>query len=197
MKLHFFSIAAVLMATGATAAHAQTFTPSITQTIGSGSEESFFTLDFQDGTLDHNYAFGYLYNGTQTGADLLAALSADTALQVGYDAGYGPADGNPAGVFANSFSFNGHSETGSDANYWAYFTGNDGQNWTYSQVGASSRTLSNGSWDGWSWDVGNAYPAPAPVTPAAVPEASSVVSFGLLLGLGLVIIRRSRKSISL
>jgi hypothetical protein len=33
--------------------------------------------------------------------------------------------------------------------------------------------------------------------PAAVPEASSVVSFGLLLGLGLIIVRRSRKSISL
>lgn len=30
--------------------------------------------------------------------------------------------------------------------------------------------------------------------PAAVPEASSVVSFGLLLGLGLVAVRRSRKS---
>ena len=195
MKLNSLYLSAALLTTLSAAASAQTFTPALTETVGSGSEESFFTLDFQDGTAGHNYAFGYKYNGTQTGADFLAALSADTALQVGYDPGYGPGDNNPAGVFVNSFGFNGHHEASPGNSYWAYFTGTNGQNWTYSGVGASDRTLSNGSWDGWSWDADYTNPVtPTPLTPAAVPEASSAVSLGVLtlLGLGFTAFRRKK-----
>ena len=193
MNLKSIFISATLLATLSASAHAQTFVPALTQTFGFGSQESFFTLDFQDGTANHNYAFGYLYNGTQTGADLLAALSADTAVQIGYDPGYTPTSGNPAGVFVNSFSFNGHSEASPGNSYWAYFTGTDGQNWTYSGVGASLRPLSNGSWDGWSWDADYTNPiTPTPLTPAAVPEASSFISLGLLLGLGILAVRRKK-----
>ncbi len=193
MKLHFISVAAVLMTAGVTAVHAQTFTPQLTQTVGSGSEESFFTVDFEDGTANQSYAFGYKYDGTKTGADLLAALAANTPLQVGYVPGYAPGTGSYLGVAVNSFALDGHSEAGFQIPYyWSYWLGNDGVNWAYSGVGASSRNLSNGSWDGWSWDVNST--DPAPVTPAAVPEASSAVSLGVLalLGAGLFIARRKK-----
>lgn len=167
----------VLLATLSSAAHAQTFTPQITQTVGSGSKESFLVVDFQDGTVDHNYAFGYLYDGSKTGADLIAAVSGGTGLGVTYLYNGGVVDG---------FSFNGHSEAGFDNDaYWSYYLGNDGRNWSYSSTGIKGRTLSNGSWDGWSWDVNNT--DPLPVTPAAsapVPEASTAASLGLLLALG-------------
>lgn len=199
-RLDLFSVAAVLVTAGMTAAHAQTFTPLLTSTVGSGSKESFFTLDFQDGTANDNYAFGYKYDGAKTGADFLAALSAGTPLQIDYVPGYTPTSGSYLGVAVNGFTFNGHSEAGfENAYYWSYWLGTDGQNWTYSGVGASSRDLSNGSWDGWSWDVnGLANGGPfdsLPVTPAAVPEASSAVSLSVLalLGVGVFAIRRSRK----
>lgn len=198
MKLHFLPVAAVLLAAGTTASHAQTFTPLITQTVGTGSEESFLTVDFHDGTADHNYAFGYKYDGAKTGADMVAALNSDSSLKVGYVPGFSPTDGGSLyGVAVNSFAFGSHYEAGfENAYYWSYWLGNDGQNWNYSGVGASGRDLSNGSWDGWSWDV-NGTPNGGPVdhpplTPAAVPEASSVVSLGLLLGFGVIVLRRKK-----
>jgi len=199
MKLHFISVAAVLMTAGVTAVHAQTFTPLITQTVGTGSEESFLTVDFHDGTADPNYAFGYKYDGAKTGADMIAALNSDSSLKVGYVPGFAPGTGSGLGVAVNSFALGGHYEAGFQlAYYWSYWLGNDGQNWNYSGVGASSRGLSNGSWDGWSWDV-NGTPNGGPVdhpplTPAAVPEASSAVSLGVLalLGAGLFIARRKK-----
>ena len=180
------SVAAFLLVAGT--ASAQTFTPQLSSVVGSGSKESFFTLDFQDGTADHNYAFGYLYDGTKTGADFLTALSSETALKVGSSSG-------SFGVFVTSFGFNGHSETGGKYSYWSYWKGTDGQSWSSSGVGASSRMLTGGSWDGWSWDTDYRNgPAPAPVTPAAVPEASSAISLSVLalLGLGALAVRRKK-----
>ena len=168
-------------------AHALSFTPQITQTVGTGSSESFLTLDFQDGTTDHNSAFGYFYDGAKTGADMLAALTAGTSLNIGYYPGYGP--GDSSGVLVNSFSLNGHTKTGTNTDYWSYWLGSDGQTWNYSGVGASGRSLTNGSWDGWSWDANNANLAP--LTPAAVPESSTVCLFATgLLGLACTAIRR-------
>lgn len=195
MELSTLYLSAALMAALSPAASAQTFTPALSAVVGSGSEESFFTLDFQSGTIDHNYAFGYKYEGTKSGADFLTALAAGTSLTVGYAPGYGPSD--PNGVLVSSFAFNGQFQDSPGNSYWAYFTGPDGQNWTYSGVGASGRTLSNGSWDGWSWDADYSqppFPAPTPLTPAAVPEASSAVSLGLLalLGASLFVARRKK-----
>ncbi|MDR0618269.1 MAG: DUF5074 domain-containing protein [Bacteroidales bacterium] len=38
--------------------------------------------------------------------------------------------------------------------YWSYWLGTDGDNWSYSGVGASGRKLSDGSWDGWNFALG-------------------------------------------
>ena len=43
---------------------------------------------------------------------------------------------------------------GSDCQYWAYFHWVDG-GWQYSQLGASSYEVKNGSLEGWSWGPGN------------------------------------------
>lgn len=172
-----FAALAALFATLSGAARAQTFTPQITQTVGSGSLESFFVVDFQDGTVDHNYAFGYFYDGAKTGADMISALSSEAGLGVTY---------LYSGGVVNGFSFNGHSEAGfSNDGYWSYWLGSDGQHWKSSGVGIKSRTLSNGSWDGWSWAANGANPLPVtPTASAPVPETATTVSFGLLLVLG-------------
>ena len=177
MKHTSLAVLGILLAVLPSTAHAQTFKPQVTQTVGSGSNESFFVVDFQDGTVDHSYAFGYLYDGSKTGADLITALSSGAGLGATY---------LYSGGAVNSFTFNGHSEAGFENEaYWSYYLGNDGRNWSYSSTGIKGRTLSNGSWDGWSWDMNSADPLPlTPTAPAPVPEASTAASLGLVLALG-------------
>lgn len=184
MKLQSFSAAAFLLLMGAAGANAQTFTPLLTATAGSGSEESFLTIDFKDGTQNDNYAFGYKYDGTKTGVDLLNAFASDGLMtQYIYN-----------GAAVNGFTFNGHSEAGfGNSGYWAYYSGPDGQQWKYASTGVRGN-ITDGGWDGWSWALNSV--ATPPITPAAVPEASSVVSLGLLLGLGVVALRRKKAASS-
>ena len=172
----FAALAALLFALDG-GVRAQTFTPQITQTVGSGSLESFFVVDFKDGTANDSYAFGYLYDGTKTGADLITALSGGAGLGV---------TTLFSGGAVNSFTFNGHSQAGfANAGYWSYWLGTDGQHWKFSGTGIKGRTLSNGSWDGWRWAANGSTLQPVtPSAPAPVPETGTAVSFGLLLVLG-------------
>lgn len=176
MKHIILAFSGVLLAALPSTVRAQTFTPQITQTVGSGSQESFFVLDFQDGSTDHNYAFGYFYDGAKTGADMISALSSGTNLGVTYLF---------SGGAVNGFSFNGHSQAGfSSDGYWSYWLSGDGQSWRSSGAGIKSRPLSSGSWDGWSWDANSANLPPVTPTASPVPEASTTVSFTLLVALG-------------
>ena len=186
-----------LLMVGMSVAHAQTSPFLVSQTVGTGSNESFLTVDFQDGSADHSYLFGYRYDGAKTGADLLDAVAAQTGLTVGYYPGYGPNDGNALGVAPNLFSFQGHTQDGGPNftnSYWSYFLSPDGKNWQPANFGASSTPLSNGSYDGWSWADNVPYPQmpPTPVTPraAAVPELG--VGWLLLAGLPLLLAARRR-----
>ena len=187
MKFNFLPAAAFLLMAGVSAAHAQTFTPLLTATVGTGSEETFLALDFKDGTPNDNFAFGYKYDGTKTGADLLNAL-ASSGLTTQYIFN---------GAAVNGFTFGSHSEAGfTNTSYWEYWKSTDGQNWSYSSVGVAA-PLTAGGWDGWSFTTtGDEVPPVTPTTsmPAAVPEASSAVSLGLLalLGAGLTAVRRKK-----
>ncbi len=97
------------------------------------------------------------------------------------------------GRAVNGFTFDGHSEAGfAAAGYWAYYKGPDGQNWAYSNKGVTGN-ITDGGWDGWSWAKSSV--AIAPVTPAAVPEASTTVSFALLLVLGAGAVVFSRRKV--
>lgn len=90
---------------------------------------------------------------------------------------------DPADHFAEGWFING---------YWAYFTGASGQTlpaWTLSLGGAHSRTLTNNSWDGWSFDDFTVSPGPSPgPAVAAVPEPGC----GLLLLLGAAMLLRRK-----
>ncbi len=46
--------------------------------------------------------------------------------------------------------------------YWSYFKLRSDDTWEYSNVGASSRVLENGSVDGWRWGAGSTSSAPPP-----------------------------------
>lgn len=71
--------------------------------------------------------------------------------------------------------------------YWSYWVGDNADNLNYSGLGASGRQLSNGSWDGWSFqaDMGNGtggqdlsnrfIAAPRPEDP--IPDPSGIDEF--------------------
>ena len=141
---------------------------------GSGSNEAVVVVDFH-ATGGDSYAFGFKWDGSATGYDALVAIDAAGALD--FEATpYGDMD-----YFIDNFHYN--SESGNPGYYWQYFTSTDGSAWTSSWVGMSSRTLTNGDWDGWY----NGFdPGVSPTTP--IPEPMTIVS----LGLGGLLLRRRR-----
>jgi hypothetical protein len=163
-------------------------------TAGTGANESYMVLDFQDGTTQPSYLFGYKYDGSKTGLDMVEALDSAGSPLVGYVPGKGPKDGDQYGAAINSFSYDGHSQAGFENNaYWGYYTKNTGT-WDYASTGFSFRTLSNGSYDGWSWSDGT---DPLPRDPASpVPETSSAVllSFGVAGLIFAAAVKRKRVS---
>ncbi len=190
---------ASLLALSAGPVLAQSLPPLLSQTVGSGGSESFLVLDFQDGTATQSYAFGYRYSGTQYVSDEIAALAnANIGFGVGYYTGYGPADGNSLGVAPTLFAYRGHSQDGGSTfgnSYWSLWTSPDGvdTDWAASNNGASSTALTDGAYDGWSWNSGPSFPGPTPVTPrvsAAVPEAGN--AWLVLLSLPLAFVARRR-----
>jgi hypothetical protein len=161
--------------------------------VGSGSNTSVCVFDFGS-TTTHQYAFGYAYDGTKTGADLLMALN-DAPIGVSVDLTYYEG----MGYLVNSISYMTYSISSTlTAPYQSpcYWTGNSGTAgptaWTSSSIGISSRVLTNGTWDGFSqgtW-VGYDIVADAPSGAfAAVPEPAALSL--LALG-GLALLRRRR-----
>lgn len=77
--------------------------------------------------------------------------------------------------------------------FWSYWLGaGDNPAWDFSPVGMSSRALSNGSWDGWSYAVGFDSQAPSMPVAASVPAPASLA----LLAGGLVGMRRRRRAVA-
>jgi hypothetical protein len=168
--------------------------PKIETTIGSGSNISYFVLDFLSGPAPQSYAFAYRYDGTKTGGDLIAALATNAPtfrvefqqFSFGrlYD-GFGYSD-----KFIKAPAFPATS-------FWSYWNGTNGQDWTSPQeFGADGRTLVNGSWDGFSYALNGV--AVAPRTPlavtAAAPEPGSLtlLAVAAISGAGIVVRRRRR-----
>ena len=174
--------------------------PLITQFVGTGSSLSYLVLDFQDNTAIPSYAFGYRYDGTKTGGDMVDTLVRDAGLGVQFGSFFQPND------FVISFAYAGHVQPQpgpSDPNFfWSYWLGTNGLDWTPSPVGLRDRVLSNGSWDGWSWstfDPNTFDPVSPPRTPqvsgTAVPEPGALPLMGsVLMGVGSVAVLRRRRS---
>lgn len=141
-------------------------------TVGSGANTSYCVVDFGMAS----YAFKYNWGGTgQTGRTMLDAFKTNLP---GFNFG-----AQPSGFVVN-FAYDGHSITGDgsvapDYFYWGYMTGVSTSTIAESYEGAGDRVLTNGSWDGWKW---GGYP-PTPLNVPGVPEPTSVMALGSLIGL--------------
>jgi hypothetical protein len=136
--------------------------------VGSGEDWAGVRIEWDDG-----YAAEFLvsFEGGMTGMGLLDIIASETALIITkQDYGFGE--------FVDGFSFEDHSNIGygGDEDWWHYYTKDAGQlEWTASWVGASSRVVSSGDWDGWSYGH-------------AIPEPATMAIFGL----GFVLLCRKR-----
>lgn len=199
------AVSATLAATSFAATTVQSF-DDITYWVGSGSNRAALVIDWNDGSTTESYAWGFRWNGTATGADMLRAI----AGFIGTNTTPATPDGtgDPAlTLFIQTFPGFGetvfqwnyleHAQGGFEpdaAGFWGYYVA-DGSSafpdeWAFAETGMEDRQLSNNDWDGWSWapDFDSA-PPDQPV--AAVPEPSVLVLFALGAG-GLVWYRRNR-----
>lgn len=165
--------------------------------VGNGSNTAVFVIDYNDGINPHSFAWGYRWDGSATGYDMLQAIdAADTSLNISVILySFGP-------FFSSSTYDADHDGTidhaGLPSNgWWAYYTKNaEGDAWAMSWVGMGDRALVNGSWDGWSFstDMTN-WSSTAPTEPVAatqaVPEPASLAALGL--GAAALLARRRRK----
>lgn len=151
----------------------------ISESYGSGPNSALCIVDFGTGS----FAFRYIFSGAKTGLDMAIDLDIpNTGLDVMYT-DWGPG----YGVFIDDFAYQDQPKRQTTGVYpgWAYWTSTDGVNWTTSPVGSAQRSLSNGSWDAWTYtgfDPQTWQPSdPGPVTP--IPEPSALVALSALLGL--------------
>ncbi len=81
-----------------------------------------------------------------------------------------------------------HYVDGWYSGYWSYWVSDGGSEWGYSGNGISSRNLSDGSWDGWSFSGTAGYgDGSAPITPLAAQAAVVPIPGAIwLLGSGLM-----------
>lgn len=175
--------------------------------IGSGSNEAAFVVDWNDGIEAQSLAWGYRWDGTATGEDMLIEIvTTDPELYakistpggygvalygLGYDVdhdGFSLSDGT---VFTDGLAVSEPSDGTSavdpndhyaegwySAGYWSYWLSDDGVEWSFSGTGMSGRALTDGVWDGWSWAP--SFDSTAPSEPvAAVPEPMTAMLFGL------------------
>ncbi len=126
----------------------------------------------------------------------------NSVFGIGYDA-----DGD-GGSFVSGYEGNeiGYATDSDDlyregwfTGYWSYWISDPtAPAWGYSGLGFSSRQLTDGSWDGWSYadfSTGD-FGEPAIPTPAQVPEPATIVIL-TMGGLAMFCFRRSRRNVRL
>ena len=205
-RISFATLAALVAASALTLPAAHAANPFLRATVGSGTNLSYFVVDFKDGTANSSYAFGYRYNGAPHGDTMIDALTgAITGVTgaPGFSAQYSTFTfGGVASRFYTTFGYNDGTTnklyaSNYPALYYSYWTGTTGGDWTEPQFGVSDRILSNGSYDGWTL-VRNGNDI-APVTPfitsgATAPEPASLSLMTGTLGLvGAGVVRRKRR----
>lgn len=179
---------------------------------GSGDNEALLVVDWNESGIEAvGYAFGFRWDGTATGRDMLNAVNstsrffevADDSLLSGsgdtivYGLGY-DVDGDGGSFVATAAGVETGYATDSDDVYsegwmvngfWAYNQSTDGTTWGYGGSGVVERVLADGDWDGFSFSAAsNGWYGGDPTAPI-VPEPVTIA----LLGLGglMVRIRRS------
>jgi hypothetical protein len=145
--------------------------------VGSGSDSALLVIDFRNGEFDSCYAWGYLYNGNETGGDMLQAVaSEDLNLSI-----------NAAGGFLNDVIYHRHNGTGGDTingnqHYWSTWSGPDRSGL---QMNAGLATpLVSGEWFALSFTDFNPADTPGVPIPAYDPEAFVVKDLQSWTGTG-------------
>lgn len=211
MKQNLKAILCLATIGGATCSFGQSFNFSdITNWVGTGTNQAAIVIDFQDGSAHPAYAWGFRWNGNASGEDLFkAVLGADPNLSsVITSYSFGDAVSSIA-YNGTAAGFGTHSQDGFNSGtpgYWDYWTettpsttvpdqpGSGANPWLESGVGFSARTLSNDSWDGWSWAANFVSTPPGTnITPApsAAPEPIPAVAIGI--GAALFLAEKRRK----
>ena len=155
------SIALCIAALVGSHAHAQFTMNDIQFWVGTGSDSAVLVVDFQDSTATSSYAWGYLFNGTATGEDMLNAVAAaDPHFTV-----------NNTGGFLNDITYMAHAGIGGTGGFWwSTWTGTSMA--TLASNLGISEVLSNGEWFGCSFTDFN--PAVVPGEPIAAPVPTGV-----------------------
>ena len=133
---------------------AQTFTiDDVAYWVGTGTDSSVLVMDFQDGSADASYAWGFLHDGTATAEDMVNAIAdADPNLTADIPGG-----------FLSSATYNTHAGIGGSPDYWSTWSGT-GMGDMAMNMGLAE-PLANGSWFGCSYTDFD--PALAPTGPWA------------------------------
>lgn len=148
----------------------------ISEEVGTGIHTSDVVIDFGP----QSYDFKVHYDAGITGEQALQLLDANSDFRL-------TVKSFSFGDFVTGLDYGGYKEVGDGSlgnNYWNYYLGN-GSTWTASGVGAGTRLLTDGSYDGWVW---NPAQATAPDF-AIVPEPGT----GALAVLSLLLLVRRRK----
>jgi len=139
-----------------------------TYSIGSGSSTSSVQIDFANG---NGYVFNVSWDQAMNGYQLLQTI--DTA----FSSVTHSAEVYSFGVFVTGIGVGDDHDFGTGdqwpvENYWHYWTQDTGS-WEQAMVGASDRTIFNGSFDAWVFG--------SSVTPQSVPApgAFALVALGL------------------
>lgn len=182
---------------------------------GSGTNRSALLVDFHDGNTQESFVWGFRWNGSATGFDMLTAIdNAWTELTLD----------NPS--FVNSITYTQGIVTHVQASNWVttswgyYLAGGTATqfdsnppygpigtlnvpgggallpiSWTISPAGSSDRFLADGSWDALSFGAFNTMTfdhetPPSSPAYAAIPEPSTIAF--LILGATLAIYAKKR-----
>lgn len=174
----------------------------ITNWIGTGSNQAALIIDFNDGSSQESFAWGYRWDGTATGENMIRAIAAaDSNLDL-------TAPGTGSGFFISSITYHDSAQIhtsdngangGTGDEWWTYYTADGSSSlpssWTSPGFGAGDRTLASNSWDAWSATVDQSWPGSEPGSPqnaSAVPEPSAALL--LIAGIGLLTWVRKAKS---
>lgn len=188
----------------------------ITYWVGEGENEAALVVEWADGEDMITLAWGYRWNGTAYGSDMVYALAQavdrytlepvaegdDSRLfAVIEDWGWGlSVFGMGYDVDGDGFTYvsvgdeDGYAADADDVynegwynGYWSYWVSDDGSDWGYSGWGIAARELSDGSWDGWSFsDFASMGSGTAPGTPIAAQAPVPIPGAVWLLGSGLL-----------
>lgn len=178
----------------------------ITTWAGSGSNQAALVIDWNDGVQPESLVWGYRWNGSASGLDMLNAVMAvdprlsrvlggggpQTIFGLGYDS---DGDGLPltgTGEFLSPSDPGDHFREGwFEAGFWGYYVAAGAQfpsSWSFGAGSFVTTALNNAEWHGLSYAPGfNDSDPSLPSNP--VPEPVSL----LVLGLGGALVVKRRK----